>query len=409
MVQKKTPGNRRSSGPRAAQTLPDGRPLALYFKDLAPITVMDAQREVELAREIEAAEIVLWQQLLALPSAAEGVLSAARRAARTDDEVPGASALTRRASSVSDRSVAQDNAYRRHQRRVAAWLRDADVDRAMLSAALAEVERLASHKTTRAMQRYAAAVRRCSTTAANARNAFVAANLRLVIRTARAFNNGILPLDDLIQEGNVGLIKAVERFDYRLGYRFSTYATWWIRHAITRALADKGRLVRIPVHMQEAFRKSNKVRRQLSQEAGQAVTTEDVAGEAGLDLELLRTMEFDFSTQSVPFDDPGGEGRARLADQLTDPDEPLPLDRMVESQSAELAVRMLAELEPMEADILRRRFGLQGAQRQTLREIGRSYQRSRERIRQLEGQALQKLYRLMARTEAPPPPLPAVA
>jgi RNA polymerase primary sigma factor len=279
----------------------------------------------------------------------------------------------------------------------------------MLSAALAEVERLTTRETSPATRRYAAAVGRRATAAAHARNAFVAANLRLVIRTARAFNSGILPLDDLIQEGNMGLIKAVERFDYKLGYRFSTYATWWIRHAITRALADKGRLVRIPVHMQEAYRKTNKVRRALSQEAGQAVTLEEVAEEAGLDVEQLRTMELDFSTQSVPFDDPGGEGRARLADQLTDPEDRPPLERMVEAQSAELAVSLLSRLEPMEADILRRRFGLQGAPRQTLREIGRTYQRSRERIRQLERQALEKLGRLMAREEASASSLTAAA
>jgi RNA polymerase primary sigma factor len=370
---------------------------------------MDASRERELAREIERAEVALWQTILALPSAVERVVTAARLVAATDDDIPGAEALMARAAALTDRQAKRDEAFREQGERLAVELRDADVDRNMLSAALAEVERRVGSRTTKAAQRHVAAVRQRSTVAANARNAFVAANLRLVIRIARAFNNGILPLDDLIQEGNVGLIKAVERFDHKLGYRFSTYATWWIRHAITRALADKGRLVRIPVHMQEAYRKTNKVRRELSQEAGEAVTTEVVAEQSGLDLDLLRTMEFDFSTQSVPFDDPGGEGRARLADQLTDPDDQLPLERMVEAQSADLAVELLGELEPMEADILRRRFGLQGAKRQTLREIGRSYKRSRERIRQLERQALQKLHRMMARVENPLPPLPAAA
>lgn len=387
----------------------DGRPLSMYFRELAPLEVMDAERELALAQEIEAAEVALWEQLLSLPSAAQRTLAAAREAAPTDDELPGVARLLKRAAAISDRAARKDRTYIAQQRRVAVQLREADVDRAMLSAALSEVERYTGRKPTKTWQRHAAAVHHRSTLAANARNAFVAANLRLVIRIARAFNNGILPLDDLIQEGNVGLIKAVERFDHRLGYRFSTYATWWIRHAITRALADKGRLVRIPVHMQEAYRKTNKVRRELSQEAGEAVSTEDVAEQAGLDLELLRTMEFDFSTQAVPFDDPGGEGRARLADQLTDPEQPLPLERMVEAQSADLAVGLLSELEPMEADILRRRFGLQGAKRQTLREIGRSYKRSRERIRQLERQALRKLYRMMARAENPLPPLSAVA
>jgi RNA polymerase primary sigma factor len=391
------------------RTPADERPLALYFKDLVPIRVMDAEQELALSREIEAAELALWRQLLALPSVVERLLAAARGAASSDAAVPGASELSDRAAALADDAAGTDSVYREQQCRAAVGLREADVDRTMLSAALAEVERLTTRETSPATRRYAAAVGRRATAAAHARNAFVAANLRLVIRTARAFNSGILPLDDLIQEGNMGLIKAVERFDYKLGYRFSTYATWWIRHAITRALADKGRLVRIPVHMQEAYRKTNKVRRALSQEAGQAVTLEEVAEEAGLDVEQLRTMELDFSTQSVPFDDPGGKGRARLADQLTDPEDRPPLERMVEAQSAELAVSLLSRLEPMEADILRRRFGLQGAPRQTLREIGRIYQRSRERIRQLERQALEKLGRLMAREEASASSLTAAA
>ncbi len=235
-----------------------------------------------------------------------------------------------------------------------------------------------------------------------ARNDFVKANLRLVVSIARRFNHGRMALADLIQEGNIGLMKAVERYDYRRGFRFSTYASWWIRHAISRALADKGREVRLPVHMIDAQHRLTKARRQLTGTLGRQPTSEELATATQMPLEKIEKMRSWLLEQSISIDKPVGDDEGRvLGEVLEDPDrEDVSPTGDLEWEALTTEVRdLLHELRPIEADILRQRFGLGTEQELTLKEIGDKYNLSRERIRQLQEQALAKMRRALARRD----------
>jgi RNA polymerase primary sigma factor len=245
-------------------------------------------------------------------------------------------------------------------------------------------------------------VEQANRAAADARNDFVKANLRLVVSIARRFNHGRMALADLIQEGNLGLMKAVERYDYRRGFRFSTYASWWIRHAISRALADKGREVRLPVHMIDAQHRLTKARRQLTGQLGRQPTSEELATATQMPLDKIEKMRSWLLEQSVSIDKPVGDDEGRvLGEVLEDPDreDTSPTDDL-EWEALTTEVRdLLCELRPIEADILRQRFGLGTEQELTLKEIGDKYNLSRERIRQLQEQALAKMRRALARRD----------
>ncbi|MGE0404253.1 MAG: RNA polymerase sigma factor RpoD/SigA, partial [Kofleriaceae bacterium] len=238
--------------------------------------------------------------------------------------------------------------------------------------------------------------------ATDARNDFVRANLRLVVSIARRFNHGRMALADLIQEGNLGLLKAVERYDYRRGFRFSTYASWWIRHAISRALADKGREVRLPVHMIDAQHRLTKARRMLTGQLGRNPTSEELAKATQMPLDKIEKMRSWLLEQSISIDKPVGDDEGRvLGEVLEDPDrEDISPTQDLEWEALTTEVRdLLRELRPIEADILRQRFGLGTEQELTLKEIGDKYNLSRERIRQLQEQALAKMRRALARRD----------
>jgi len=234
-----------------------------------------------------------------------------------------------------------------------------------------------------------------------AKNEFVKANLRLVVSIARRFNHGRLPLADLIQEGNIGLMKAVERYDYRRGFRFSTYASWWIRHAISRALADKGRAVRLPVHMIDAYHRIAKSTRELQSKLERPPTTAEVSAATGIEADKLEKMKTFLSETPVSLDRPiSDEDGRKLIDVLVDPNEgPAVPDQMENSETQDEMMKLLAGLKPIEADILRKRFGLANDRERTLKEIGDEYRLSRERVRQLQEQALGKMRRAMAKRE----------
>jgi RNA polymerase primary sigma factor len=231
---------------------------------------------------------------------------------------------------------------------------------------------------------------------------FVNANLRLVVSVAKRYQATGVPLLDLVQEGNLGLIKAVERYDYRRGFRFSTYASWWIRHAISRALADKGREIRLPVHMIDAHHRLTKARRELTTKLGRSPTTEELAETTGMPLDKVENMRRWVLEQSVSLDRPVGDEEGRsLAEVLEDPDkEDASPTADLEMDALQSEVRsILGELRPIEADILRQRFGLETEHELTLKEIGEKYNLSRERIRQLQEQALVKMRRALQRKD----------
>jgi RNA polymerase primary sigma factor len=224
-----------------------------------------------------------------------------------------------------------------------------------------------------------------------ARAELVRANLRLVVAIAGRYASRGVPLVDLVQEGNIGLMRAAEKFDYHRGYRFTTYAVWWVRQAVTRAIADQSQTIRTPVHMFDLIGKAARVKRAFSQEMGQEPTPAEIAAKLGVEPEKIR-IAMSCAKQTVSLDAPLWAGEsASLGDHLADPRASSPLEGAITARLGAHAARLLELLTPREAEVLRLRFGIGGTAEHTLAEVGSRFSVSRERIRQIEAKALRRL------------------
>ena len=398
--------------------------LSTYFRDLAVHDLLGPEQEREIAQGIEDQEILTWERVLARADVVELVASLidgkvetpvnTRRVAKAAEPLIGV--RSRGKGKPDPATVRLQKKLAAAAREVAEQLRPQDVDRILIDHVIRELRRISSIATRGVenvpgatslpfevgpdFEAYLASIQDAYQGSSELREEFVRANLRLVVTMARRYDRGGMPLSDLIQEGNLGLMHAVSRFDYRRGLRFSTYACWWIRHAIGRALADKARAVRIPVHMLEAQQQLEKVRQHLIGELGRQPTPQELAKAARVPLAKLNQMHRYLMGQPMSLDRPVHEDDDRaFGEMLADPhtEDRSPADSMTNEALAKEVTKLLRDLSPIEADVLRQRFGLMDDEERTFREIGDQYRLSRERIRQIQNSALDKLKKALCR------------
>jgi len=393
--------------------------LARYFRDMASHEVMGPDEELKTAVSVENSELDHWAALLSFLPASEQILDDLDKDIGSLNEedrplIPQGAELRRLLKAAKKNKFKLTAPEQKHWGELSIELARAvrlpDSDRIWMARALATARKLGSaprvddeesglHSLVSLHPGAKKWLQRVESTYQHqltAKNRFVKANLRLVVSIARRYNRGRLPLIDLIQEGNIGLMKAVERFDHTRGYRFSTYASWWIRHAISRALADKGRAVRIPVHMLDTYNRVTRATQAIFARTGREPTVEELELETGIPREKLERVKDFYAETPFSLDRPvGDEDGRKFIDFLQEENALSPFETLANQKWGEEIRRLLDLLTPIESRIIRWRFGLDDEDELTLKEIGDKYNLSRERIRQLQEQALGKMRKQM--------------
>ena len=401
-------------------------PLGAYLGDVSKVDVLTPEQEQSLAAEIAEGREKVWRALVSDPPFVSGLVEVLEPALEADkvDEIPREEFAQLCASSRAYRdreTKANREAYQAAQQAAAGALAEIDLDAKYADMIAADLEAIDANrregvtlqvtyppKGSRPFARYIQRVRGANHALRYSKNKFVRANLRLVVTIARRFDHGLMPLQDLVQEGNLGLMKAVDRFDGRRGYRFSTYATWWIRHAINRALANKGRTVRLPAHVSADLQRLRRATRELEAKTGETPTIAQLAQATGLTKVRVRKLSKLTLDGAVSLDAPTSEDDGRgLLERMEDPTTPEAAELLELEALSDHLYDSLVSLQPIELDILRRRYGIDGGEQggegdfepMTLRQLGERHSLSRERIRQLQERALGKLRREFARRE----------